>query len=206
MGTIAPEAFRERVWVSITERAAGSAASTDIVFDAYLDTLEGITFGNRAIESKPLLNTGRVAVWTPEEDTEITLAGYFAGVGATAIPNVNELFFGGLTTPTFNLITPLAKRKLFRVAILVCDDYAVANATQEIPITANAERYVFANCYITVNNIEFGDDRIMKASFTLKVPPRSKAGTANMIIQDNCGLSVVIPVLGNYNETQNWSP
>ncbi|RLE91643.1 MAG: hypothetical protein DRJ46_02040, partial [Thermoprotei archaeon] len=78
--------WQEKVLVSIAEKNG-----SDISFQAYLEELSTMGFGNRPMDLIPLLNQGYLMKFGPEEKTEITMKGRFVGAHGAS---VNKLFFG----------------------------------------------------------------------------------------------------------------
>ncbi len=190
--------WQEKVLVSIAEKNG-----SDISFQAYLEELSTMGFGNRPMDLIPLLNQGYLMKFGPEEKTEITMKGRFVGAHGAS---VNKLFFGEVTYTSggyYMITSETYTRKLYRVVILYTTKTDMTSATDEVPAGYEGERYVFANGVLTANNLSFSD-REFTCEFTFEFAPRDRDGSPNFMIQDNIGTGAKLPALNSYTDSTKW--
>ena len=194
----APNAWRLKVLVAIC-----TPGGTDVQFNAKLDSFDGINFGERGVEYRPLLNTGRLDIWEPEGDAEVKFGGYFVGMNPAS---VNKLFFSNdpVYSSGYYYLNPSQDRDKMRVTILVTNNSAQTDATAAVPAGSDGERYVLADGYLTVNNITWGDEKHFKGEFTFKFPPRDEDAANCYFIEDNVETGAELPSIASYTTSVKW--
>jgi hypothetical protein len=197
----APDVWREKCLISITERALGSASSADTrEFGGIVETVD-IDLAEKGIDVVALVNGGRVVKFTPMAETTIKFEAYPTdALGSTSLI---QQFLGNTEDVAQPLVAVLnLARKLYRVAITWTDDAAMTSAEAITLSDKRALRFVAADCYLTSAKRSFTDYNL-KFTFEFKCAPFDKAGTANIKEESTDG-SAVIPALSHYNETQKW--
>jgi hypothetical protein len=197
----APDVWREKCLVSISERAAGSGSSTPTEFAGIIETVD-IDLGEKGLDIVALVNGGRVVKFNPMEETTIKFEAY--PTDATSGASLIQHFMGN----TLDSSQPISAtvnhaRKLYRVAIEWTDDTSKASAETITLADKRALRFVSADCYLTSMKPSFTDYNL-KFTFEFKVAPFDKSAAANIKFESSDG-TAVIPALGNYNESQKWA-
>jgi len=148
-----------------------------------------ISQGDKPVESVPTVSGGRILVFKPEEDTEISFEGVPVGIGdkdATSQDGLDLFFHGGTSSAAAFSVTSSLTRNIFTVTILFTDS-TVTSATSTIVSGYYALRYNFANCYMTSCKPSFSVDGGLVSKYTFKCAPRNKAGTSNITIDSTDG-------------------
>jgi hypothetical protein len=196
-----PDVWREKCLISITERTAGSGASTAREFSGIVETVD-IDLGEKGLDIVALVNGGRVVKFNPMEETTIKFEGY--PTDATATGALIQQFMGNTEDVSQPIVSTVNwTRKLYRVAICWTDDTAMTSGEAITLSDKRALRFVAADCYLTSMKPAFTDYNL-KFTFEFKVAPFDKAASVNIKFESTDGTSV-IPALGNYNETVKWA-
>ena len=196
--TIIQEAWDELALISVLEQGGAETA-----FEGIVEDISAIDFGEKDIESLPMVSGGNVVRKIPMSQESITLtmipigAGFPTETTATGImqlfhPGTNES--GGSDDATVPITVPntLFRRK-YKLTILWSTTLPADAVT--LPAAGDyAKRIEIFNAYLTTVNHSF-DDKILKVEATFKWSPFQKDGTRNMIVEstdDTAQLSAVI--------------
>lgn len=200
----------ENLWQEVCLVSISKQGGSDLNFDAITDEID-FGIAERQVESAKLLNGGRLMLWTPEEDTEISFECYPREVGFGGGNNINGVIEAKYETTTANDITTAIstlKREKFRLAFLwaeeLVDGTATPAATAVAATTAGkaAFRMVFADTYCT--NIEPDySEKHLKFNVTFKLGVRSQTADPNMLFEsvDGTEAGASLLALDSYTST-----
>ena len=189
-------AWSETCLISITPKGG-----TEVQLAAMTETVD-IDLGDKDIEQVPTLIGGRVVKKVPQDITTITFEGYPIGIATTDNKGLSQ-FFHITNAATYDTTEPLAVnaslgRDLFRVTIL-WSEVAPTTASGATTAAKAAYRFSVANAYMTSMKPSFTDG-ILKFTFSFKVPPFNKQGTAQ-IHEESTETTTALPALSTYNAT-----
>lgn len=177
-----PEAWTEYCLINLWD------GTTDMNIAPIIKSVE-ITQGGRPVESVPTLSGGRILIFKPEEDTEISFEGIPVSIGdkdATSQDGLELFFHGGTSSAAPFSVSSSLTRTTF-VLTLMWTDGTATSATMSIPSGNYALRYNFANCFMTLSQPSFSVDGGLVSKYTFKCAPRNKAGTSNITEQSTDG-------------------
>jgi hypothetical protein len=158
--------------------------------------VEDISFGGgeKAIESIPLANGGRIVKRSPQSEHEITLKIYPTDIKSTS-DLVQQFAFGGTSTPAFDdtapeTVTMARGNGRFAVCVLWTEDATAVAADSTTVSGKTARRYWLREARIT-NYTPSWSDKIVSAEVTFKAPAFSYAGSATLRVEsiENGGAS-----------------
>lgn len=197
----APDAWKEKALVSIAAQSG-----TDVPFQAVTETID-LDIGEKDMESIALINGGRVAKFTPESDTTITLEAYpvEAASGDISAATAGTGFFDLLhseDTAQPYAITSNHTREMYRLAVLWTQDTTVTNASGAITGANYAMRITGANGFITSVKPSFTDGTL-KFTITFKVAAFDKAA-AGQILSESTDGTASMTALSSYTSTQKF--
>lgn len=183
-----------------------TATPTDITFQGLTQNVN-LEIAEKDIESKSLLNGGRVVNFKPQEDSTFTFEAYPLQAG-TATGTTGQGFFdlmnsGALADATQPLaINNLRNRIRTRVAIMWSADLTQTQAHVATDSTYEAMRVVAADGYITSVQPDYTDQHL-KFTIKYKVPAFDKSGNAN-IKYDSTDGTAALPALATYSTSTKW--
>jgi len=172
--------------IAFVEIADNAETPNVVQFGTITDTLD-ISIGTRDVEAIALLSSGRVAKFTPEDVTEITLELY--PIGVTSIgssPNGILAWYWG-QNPGTNAGRNEFGRKYFRVSMLWTN--TITDLTSVPLVSAGQEtigdylRMSFWMSYMTDAKMDFTDD-ILKQTVTFKCLPFDRAGASRIVFEE----------------------
>lgn len=180
-------------------------------FGSLTDTID-LDIGDKAIESTPLVNGGRVVKYTPEADSTITLEIFPVGVrGNQPTPaGLMNWFYGdeaGTTHGTgkgFKFINKNSRYK-FRVAVLWTSTFPLPASVSGVQTSGDHFRISFWGCYLTSCKIAYTDD-ILTGTVSFVCPPFTKAGSGAIGIEE--ANTQELPAMQNYTTayaTPSWA-
>jgi len=171
-----PDAWSEIVYVSIS--IAGGNWQT---FTALTETVD-IDMGEKKVEWIPNVAGGRIAKFSPQEDTTITLEAYpiEAGTATTAAGEGTgffDLMYENTTTTEPQTITNTRDRLRIKM-VLLWTSVSATNATDAVTVTPDnaALRMQFAEGYITSIKPSFTDG-VLKFTIEATFPAFNKSGS-----------------------------
>jgi hypothetical protein len=202
-------AWSEIAWISIAPQGYG-----ELTFQAITETIDP-DIGEWNVEWIPTLSGGRCKKSMPQEDTTITLEMYPVEVGTsggwpdqtTTTSKVgNGVFdiFDGVedTSQPLSVIVDRTTRLPIRMTILWTDDETVTDATQQIASGGSAERFSFADGYLTAVKPSFTDG-VLKFTVTAKFPASDKDGNGCQKYDSTDG-SATMAALNRYTATTKF--
>lgn len=167
-----PDSWTEVCLIGITRK---DSPGTKIQFAALTETAD-ISQGDKPITWLANVKGGRIPKYDPEEETEITLEIYPAGISSS---NGMMLWFTGdtdaNTTPVISAVNT-HNRKLFRVVLLWTNDIDVTEAEGAITddaIAYAAVRGVYRDAHLISCKTDF-TDKILKVTVKFSCPPFNK--------------------------------
>lgn len=205
MATYPQDSWSEVALISISQLDT-NGTGTDVSFAAVTDNIN-IEVADKDIESKALLNGGRVTQFKPQEDTTITLEAYPLEAGTasgTSGKGFFDLMNGGINIDASQPLAVSASRRRWRtrIAVLWAADPSQASAHIATNSTYQALRVVAADGYITGVKPDY-TDKHLKFTITYKVPAFDKDGNANIQMESTDG-TAALPALATYSTSTKW--
>jgi hypothetical protein len=152
--------------------------------------VEDISFGGgeKAIESIPLANGGRIVKRSPQSDHEITLKIYPVDIKSTS-DLIQQFSIGTASAPTYDdsapeSVTMARGNTRFAVCVLWTEDATVTVAGATTGASKTARRYWLREARIT-NYAPSWSDKIVSSEVTFKAPAFSYSGTATLVWDSN---------------------
>lgn len=178
------DTFSETCLVAIQK-----TGSNAVEFYSISETVK-VEVGEKPVDFIAILNGGRLAKFSPQEPTTITLEAYPVEAGTDSGTTGNGFFdLLGTADASEPLSIPLDRvRTKVRCTILWCDDTTVTNATSAINIGQTGLRVVAKDGYVTkVSPGQFTPSEPNKWTVEMKFPPFDKDGTACVTIASSDG-------------------
>ena len=177
----APDAWTESALINLND------GTTDMSIHAITETID-IDAGARPVESIPTIAAGRIKKISPEEDTTITFEGYPIAIGdkdATSQDGLDLFFNAGSDSAAPFSTSASRSRTTFSVNIMWTDSTATS-ATSSVPSGNYALRKSYANCDFVSCKPSYTDG-ILKATWSFKCTPFTKAGVSNITEESTDG-------------------
>lgn len=180
-----PESWQEVALLSI------SNGSSIMNFALITDSFE-VQGGEKGIEGKPTVAGGRIAIWSPESDTEFTAKVIPVGVGKTTDTSADG-FWQWFQTPSTadnsfpQSVSNTKNRTTVSLAIMWSSTLPSTAFAATSPATASAYRTTLKNAYITKYTKSFSPTDGLSADISIKCPAFAKDGTSNVIEESTDG-------------------
>jgi hypothetical protein len=157
-----------------------------INFNAIIETVD-ISGGEKGVDSTATTRGGRLKMFKPEEDSEITLEGYAVEVGSESTTG-NGFYdlMGTLDTSQPLSISSDHSFNEYQLTICATDDTTLTSATGQTAADKSAMRWNYKNGHFTKLDASFTDG-VWKFTLTFKVTPFNKTGTANCTYESTDG-------------------
>jgi len=194
-----PDAWLETALVAITAQGG-----SDVQFATLTETID-IDTGEKQFDVITNVGGGRIAKWTPETETTVTLEAYPMEAG-TASGTTGKGFFDLLHSADTSqpiTITNTRSRSKYRIAILWTTDTTATDATGAVSPPEKGLRFVAADGYFVSVKPSFTDG-ILKFTIVYKVPPFDKSGNSNIKMDSTDGTGQTLSALASYSSTTKW--
>jgi len=167
---------------------------TEVQFASITEDITAMDWGEKDIESSPLVNGGRIIKRRPMGDEGITFRIYPLDAGLDGNGMI-QFFHPQATDDTTQpiAVSNSHKRKLFRIVLLWSSQLPEGPTEASTPPDSGEEAYrvqIF-NAYMTSYKPSF-DDKILSAEVTFKWAPFDKYGNPNKTEESTDG-SVQLP-------------
>jgi len=191
-------ALRTGAWSETALITITKLGGSNVEFAAITETFD-LDVGDKDVDQITNLAGGRLIKKTPQDITTITFEGYPVDIDSTSGTGVSQMFEGG-TWDTVEPLESLASRSRdqFRIAILLTDDTDATSGAGATSASTNAQRFVFAHCWMTSCKPSYTDG-VLKFTFSFKCPAFNPKGISN--INDGSGDATAIVALNTYNTT-----
>jgi len=187
----------------------------DLNFQSKTESID-IDYGERGVEFIPTLKPGRLTVFTPQEETTVSLDLYTVEAGTqtwpdqttTTVKDATGIFdlMDGSEPGSMPIVIEMGKSRLpIRLTILLTDDTSVDSAVKAVSGSGKkALRAVFADGYITSIKPSYSDKRL-KLSVEAKFPPYDEDGNPCIKFEstNDAGTSN-LSALNPYTSSQKW--
>ena len=193
-----PDAWLETALVAISAQGGSNVQFTSLTETIDIDT------GEKQFDVITNVGGGRIAKWTPETETTITLEAYPLEAG-TDTGTTGKGFFDLLHSADTSqpvTISNTRTRSKYRIAILWTTDTSATDATAAIASPYLALRFVAADGYFVSVKPSFTDG-ILKFTIVYKVPPFDKSGNSNIKMESVDG-TATLSALASYTSSDKW--
>jgi len=193
-----PDAWLETALVAISAQGG-----SNVQFASLTETID-IDTGEKQFDVITNVGGGRIAKWTPETETTITLEAYPLEAG-TDTGTTGKGFFDLLHSADTSqpvTISNTRTRSKYRIAILWTTDTSATDATAAISSPYLALRFVAADGYFVSVKPSFTDG-ILKFTIVYKVPPFDKSGNSNIKMESVDG-TATLSALASYTSSDKW--
>jgi hypothetical protein len=173
-------------------------------FGSLTDTVD-LDIGDKAIESTPLINGGRVVKYTPEADSTVTLEIFPVGAKAnqSTPTGLMNWFYGDESGTThgsgagYYYLNKNSRYK-FRVAVLWTSTFPLPASVGAAQASGDHLRISFWGCYLTSCKLAYTDD-ILTGTVNFVCPPFTKTGSGVIAVEE--ASTQTLPAMRNYSTT-----